>query len=319
VLVVDDYEPFRRFIRSTLQRAQGLLIVAEALDGLEAVQKSEELQPDLVLLDISLPKLNGIEAARRIRKLSPKIKIIFVSQESSADVLQEALDLGALGYVVKMHAGSELPDAVEAVCQGRRFISSGLSAPDENPSVSLMPRRSELDRSHVVQFYKDDASFLIGFTRFIETALNGGNTVIAIVTESHRNSILQRLGTQGLNIIPAIEHGRFILLDVAQTLSTFMVNGGVDPVRFQKAASDLVAAAAKGAHSRIAACGECAPTLLAKGQGDAAVQLEHLWDEIAITRGVDILCGYVLNGFQREPESHIYERICAEHSAVGSP
>jgi hypothetical protein len=217
-----------------------------------------------------------------------------------------------------MHAGSELLDAVEAVCQGRRFISSGLPAAHEDPSGSLMPRRSELDRSHVVQFYKDDASLLIGFTRFIETALNGGNTVIAIITESHRSDILQRLGAQGLNIIAAIEHGRFILLDVAQTLSTFMVNGVVDPVRFQRAAGDLVAAAAKGGRSRIAACGECAPTLLAKGEGDAAVQLEHLWDEIAITCGVDILCGYILNRFQREPESHIYKRICAEHSAVGS-
>ena len=102
-------------------------IVGEASDGLEAVQKAEELQPDLIVLDIGLPTLNGIEAARRIRKLSPESKILFVSQESSADVVQEALALGALGYVVKAHAGSELLAAVEAVLQGRQFISSGLS------------------------------------------------------------------------------------------------------------------------------------------------------------------------------------------------
>ena len=127
VLVVEDFEPFRRLICSTLRKRPGFQIVEEVTDGLEAVQKAEELQPDLITLDIGLPSLNGIDAARRIRKLFPKIKILFVSQESSADVVQEALALGALGYVVKAHAGSELLPAVEAVLQGRQFVSSGLS------------------------------------------------------------------------------------------------------------------------------------------------------------------------------------------------
>src|SRR5271168_4002216 len=130
VLVVDDYEPFRRFIYSTLAKRPDLQIVGEASDGLEAVQKAEELQPDLIVLDIGLPTLNGIEVARRIRKLCPECKILFMSQGSSADVAQEAFSLGALGYVVKAHAGSELLAAVEAVCQGRQFVSKGL--PDHN-------------------------------------------------------------------------------------------------------------------------------------------------------------------------------------------
>jgi len=123
VLVVEDYEPFRRFVRSTLGKRTDLQIVGEASDGLEAVQKAEQLQPDLILLDIGLPTLNGIEAARRIRKLSPKSNILFLSQESSADLVQEALDLGALGYVAKTHAGVDLLAALEAVCQGRRFVA----------------------------------------------------------------------------------------------------------------------------------------------------------------------------------------------------
>lgn len=126
VLVVDDYVPFRRFVCSTLSKRAELQIVGEASDGLEAVQKAEELQPDLIVLDIGLPTLNGIEAARKIRKLSPGSKILFVSQEASADVVQEALDLGALGYVVKSHAGGELLAAVEEVCKGNRFTGKGL-------------------------------------------------------------------------------------------------------------------------------------------------------------------------------------------------
>ena len=101
VLVVDDYERFRRIVCSTLGKRRDLQVVGEASDGLEAVHKAEELQPDLIVLDIGLPTLNGIEAARRIHKLCPECKILFVSQESSADLVQEALGPGARGYVVK--------------------------------------------------------------------------------------------------------------------------------------------------------------------------------------------------------------------------
>jgi DNA-binding NarL/FixJ family response regulator len=123
VLVVEDFAPYRRFICSTLASLGGLQIISEVSDGLEAVRKAEELRPDLILLDIGLPSLNGMEAARRIRKLSLESKIIFVSQESSADVVQAALDLGAQGYVVKAHAGTDLIAAVEAVLSGKSFVS----------------------------------------------------------------------------------------------------------------------------------------------------------------------------------------------------
>lgn len=124
VLVVDDFAPFRQLARSILTRNAELEIVGEASDGLEAVQKAAELKPDLILLDIALPSLSGLEAARQIRKLAPESKIIFLSQESSAEVVQEALGLGAWGYVVKAMAGSELIRAVESVISGKRFVSS---------------------------------------------------------------------------------------------------------------------------------------------------------------------------------------------------
>src|SRR4249920_417600 len=99
VLVVEDHEPFRRFVCSTLGTRQDLQIVGEASDGLEAVRKTEELRPGMVLLDIGLPGLNGFEAARRILALVPTCKIIFLSQENSAEIVQAAFSLGARGYV----------------------------------------------------------------------------------------------------------------------------------------------------------------------------------------------------------------------------
>jgi len=127
ILMVDDFEPFRRLVRSTLQKMTGLKVVCEVSDGLEAVQKAQELLPDLILLDIGLPRLNGLEAARQIRKLAPESKILFLSVESDADVVQEAMSLGAQGYVDKANVVGELLVAVEAVCQGQQFISGGLS------------------------------------------------------------------------------------------------------------------------------------------------------------------------------------------------
>ena len=326
VLVVDDYEPFRQFVCSTLGERQDLQVIGEASDGLEAVRKAEELRPDMMVLDIGLPTLNGIEVARRIRKLVPECKILFLSQESSVDVAQAAFSLGAMGYVVKAHAGSELLDAVEAIYQGRLFLSKGLRGHDptdvfsaQEVLPSLVPTQEKITHSHEVQFYSDDAALLFGLARFIEPALNAGNPVIVVATESHRKGLLQILLARGIDAAAAMEQGLYLALDVYDALSTFMVNDLPDSARFLKVFGDLLSSASKAAkakHPRVAACGEFAPTLWAQGNVDAAIQVEHLTDEVARTRDVDILCGYVLTGFQREQGSHICERICAEHSAV---
>lgn len=130
LLVVEDSEPFRKFICSTLGKRPEFQIVGEITDGLEAVQRAQELQPDIIVLDIGLPSLNGIEVARRIRKQSPGSKILFVSQETSADVVQEALDTGARGYVVKTDAGSDLLEGLNAVLRGEQFLGKRFSGHD---------------------------------------------------------------------------------------------------------------------------------------------------------------------------------------------
>jgi DNA-binding NarL/FixJ family response regulator len=130
IFVVDDFEPCRRFVSTTLQKQLTLQVIGEAVDGLEAVQKAHQQQPDLILLDIGLPTLNGIEAARRIRELSPKSKILFVSENRSWDIVEEALRTGAGGYVVKSDAAGELLPAVHAVLGGKRFVSASLAGHD---------------------------------------------------------------------------------------------------------------------------------------------------------------------------------------------
>ena len=124
ILLVDDVEQWRRSVCSMLQSYPRLHIVAEAVDGLEAVQKAQELQPDVILLDIGLPNLNGIEAARRIDQLAPRAKVLFLTQNPDWEIARLALNESALGYVLKADAGHELLPAIEAVFHGEKFVSS---------------------------------------------------------------------------------------------------------------------------------------------------------------------------------------------------
>jgi DNA-binding NarL/FixJ family response regulator len=340
VLVVDDSGPFRTFIGSTLGRRPELQIVGDVTDGLQAVQKAVELHPDLILFDIGMPRLNGIEAAQQIRRLSPKSKIIFVSQESSADVVQQVLSLGACGYVVKMDAARELLPAIDAVLRGEQFVgsrfagqdfsgASDIAASDEGASegfrskaVASLHRDEGVTRRHEAHFYSDEACLLDRITQFIGAALMAGNSTIVLATEPHRAALLPRLQAHGLEVDVAIEQGRYIALDAAETLSIFMINGMPDSVRFLKAFDDLIATAAgvaKGEHSaQVAVFGECVSLLWAQGNAEAAIRMEQLGNEVALRHDIDILCAYPLGSLQGGMDTHIFQQICAEHSAVFS-
>src|SRR5215472_13653864 len=126
VLVVDDHEYWRKLASTTLQKRPGLKVVGEASDGLQAIRLAQQLQPDLIVLDVGLPDLNGIEAARTIRNLCPNSKIAFMTANRSRDIAEQALSTGACGYIVKSDAASELLPAIKAVLEGKRFLSASL-------------------------------------------------------------------------------------------------------------------------------------------------------------------------------------------------
>jgi KaiC/GvpD/RAD55 family RecA-like ATPase len=156
---------------------------------------------------------------------------------------------------------------------------------------------------------------VVGFTHFIEAALKAGKALIVVATESHRKSLLQRLQEQGVDIAAAIEQGRYLPLDVADTLSTFMGNDLPDPVRFFGVVGDLIAAATRataGEQSRVAICGECASILWAQGNADAAIQVERFCNQLTKRYEMDILCGFSLSSFYREEDKQVFQKICSE-------
>lgn len=302
-------------------------------NGLVAVREAQRLQPDLILLDIGLPILNGFEAARQIRTLSPTSKIVFVTQESSADVVQEALNIGASGYVVKADAGRELIAAVTAVLRGERFVgsrfaghdfsgTSNLRTTNEYPAPEPIPiRKVEIAHRHDAHFYSNDDFLLDGFTRCIVTALNGGSAVIVFASESHRNSLIFRLQAHGIDMTAAIDQRRYVPLDPVDILSKFMVDDLPDSSRLFKVISDLIATVSSGtggAHTRVVACGGLAPVLLSQGKPESAIRLEQLWDQVVKRYRLDTLCTYSRSSFESEQDRDVFQRICGLHSSVHS-
>lgn len=313
ILVVDDFAPWRRYVSLKLSLRPEWNVVGEASDGQEALEKAQALQPDLVLLDVGLPVTSGIEAAQRIRKLSPKSKILFVSQNHSLDIAKEALRTGARGYVLKSDATTELLPAVEAVVMGYGFLSPWLASHD-------LPVASDKQaHHHEAGFYSDDKGFLDDVALFIGAALSIGDSAIVVATKSHRDDLLPKLQTHGLDMDAVTAQGRYVALDAMDARSVFMRDGMPDPVLFMTGFGDLIVKARKAAqvkHARVAIFGEGVHLLWAEGNVEAAIQIEKLCNQLTEQYDVDVLCSYFLGHVPSGMDDMIYQRICAEHSAV---
>jgi DNA-binding NarL/FixJ family response regulator len=318
VLVVDDYEPWRRQIKSALQASPRWRVVGEAADGLDAVQKAHALRPDLILLDVGLPVLNGIDAARRILALDPDRRILFLSENQSWDVVEAALGAGGFGYVLKSDAGRDLLSAMAAVVEGQRFISRSLTGHGFDKTE---PERVAREASHVAAFYSHDAALVDDYARFAEAALKAGKGLIVVSLDSRRRGLEQGLQARGIDVDHATGDGRYRWTDVADALSNVIVDDWPDEARFRNVMPAFImeaAAASIGERPRVAAWGECAPTLWRDGKAEAAIRLEHLWDELARAYDLDIFCAYSRKDLPHDEDGHVFQEICAAHSVVHS-
>ena len=237
-LVVDDFEPWHDFVSKTLQREPELHIIANAYDGADGVRQALELQPDLILLDIGLPKLNGIEAARLIHQFAPESRILFTTENRSWDIAQAALSTGASGYLVKSSAGSELLPAIDAVLQGKQFVSARLkdcnlidNADCVRREEVIRPSQLQTVSCHGLRVYANDIAFVDGLAQSIKAALENGNASIIIASESHCSDVLQKLRADGVDVPAGVEQSLLVLLDVADSLSTFMVEPATNDIQ----------------------------------------------------------------------------------------
>jgi len=309
VLVVEDHEPFRRVICELLQQRADLLIVGEAADGLDAICQAEALRPDVVMLDIGLPMLSGLEVAGRIRARVPDAKLMFVTNESSLEVVEQAFRRGAHGYLYKPRVQRDVLPVLEAIIRGGRFVSGGLERVAQGDSLAA--------HHHDVVFCSSDAVLIGAFSRFIAGELSEGNAVVAVVTAAHERSLQSSLEAAHVDVALAIRQQRYLPVNVSELLAKATVNGCPDPLRYLDAAGDLLTEVTRRAtdnHARVAACGEGTSIFWSQGHVEAAIQIECLLDEIAMSRQMDILCAYPLAA--RDESVPTVRRLCAEHTAV---
>ena len=190
VLIVDDHQLVREGLRSMLERMPDAEVVGEARDGAEAVTAIEELHPDVVLMDISMPTMNGLEATRRATKLPGKPKILILSMHADKEYVRQAFLAGAMGYMVKDATSHELAQAVAAVARGDGWISpaiaphvvdevKGAGEPRHAPGSELTPRQRE-----VLQLIAEGHA----------TKAIAGKLGVSVKTiETHRAQIMERL------------------------------------------------------------------------------------------------------------------------------
>ena len=311
VLVVDNFEPFRQFLLSHLRQRSDLQVVGQAADGLDAVRQAANLQPDVVLLDIGLPRLHGLEAANRIRQSSPQARIVFVSQECAFGLADEVMRIGAWGYVHKQRVHRELLPAIDAALGGTRFFSGCL----------VHKAAGDDSFQHEAQFYSDERNFSDGLADLVHSALKRGERALVVATGKHRSSLVRRFPDFAIDLLSAQEERRLILLDAAETLARILVKGMPDSAQFSEIIGPLVSTANKDRTSggpRVTVFGEMVALLWADGSYQATNRLEQLWNELALRHRFSLHCAYPIDALYNPHNRELIMSVCRLHSMVCS-
>jgi DNA-binding NarL/FixJ family response regulator len=338
VLLVEDFCTFRRAIRTMLESHAEFQVVGEAEDGEAAIQLAAKLLPDIILLDINLPKWNGLQIMPQVLKLSPSSKIVFLTQEPSPEVAEEALRLGALGYVVKSDAGGELLKALEAIMREERYLSRRLNTQMTSETLQGLgitkaatthnanggipgSQRESIQCAHEAQYYVHDSDFLESLQGCVSKALTAGDAVIVFLTLSHQLALCRRLQARGLTLNDELRTGRLRLVDAEATITGYLGDGLPGEARSREEAGLLIESADKariGEHSRVCVFGECLSLLYARGKADIVLALERLWGELARTHNLYLRCWYQMSREQLKSDRQFFQKVCEEHTAVHS-
>jgi two-component system, NarL family, response regulator NreC len=190
ILLVEDLAIVREGLRTMLEARSDLCIVGEAEDGRQAVEEAARLEPDIVVMDIELPRLSGIEATREIRKVRPETQVVILSVQDSCSVVEEALRAGASGYVIKTGTRRDLFDAVDALRAGRMYLSPGVA-----DQVVMALRRPDRAEASAVTLTEREREILERVVEGLSAKEIASELDISVRTvETHRHKIMRKLG-----------------------------------------------------------------------------------------------------------------------------
>jgi DNA-binding NarL/FixJ family response regulator len=281
-------------------------VAAAVTDGRSALDTVPRLDPDLVVLDISMPGLDGLQTAAELKRLGVRAKIVFLTMNEDDGFVANAMRVGAMGYVVKTLASSDLLPALRHAFAGRRYLPS------------LAPLAMTDTVAHALQFRGDDSSWLDDITEALIGALHRGDIIASALIESNRDAIAVRMHERGWNAADLEREGRYLVFDAEDAATRVMRDGRPDRESIARmiAALEHARASSAAGSRQLTIVGEIAATLCRRGNPEAAFEVERIWDEVTAGLPILTLCTYPIACFDDDRAHGLASAISTCHSVI---
>lgn len=305
VLLADDDAGILKAISRTLET--DFDVVATVMDGRNALDAVPRLDPDVVVLDISMPGLNGFQTAEELKRLGSRATIVFLTMHQDDDFVSKALRCGAMGYVLKTLASSDLTPALHHALAGRRFLRS------------LTPLVMTGADTHAAQWWGDDRSGLDGVAAVLSSALHRGDTVATALIESNSDALAVRMKERGWDLADVGKQGRYLVFDAEEAATRIMRAGRLhrDSIAEMVAALESARrASAAGPRSHLTIVGEMSAVLCRRGTPEAALELERIWDDLTRSLPILTICTYPKGCFDHAGVPGLVSSISAHHAVI---
>jgi CheY-like chemotaxis protein len=288
--------------------SQDFQVVAAVVDARQAIDATVRLDPDVVVLDITMPEIDGFAAARELRRAAPRTRVLFLTMHESDEYVTAAFGTGAAGYVLKTRIGSDLVGALDHVLDGQLFV----------PSLTTLSTIASSRGGHAALFYNSDPALIHGAVRLADAALERGDTVVVLAREAIRAGITQHL-KERYSVPALIQQGRLVEQDVVEALSQIMPDGRFDPMRLARAVEALDRgrlASPRGRQARLTLIGEVVAALYRNRDYDTAVISERLWNDLTGPLPMLTVCCYPFTNPRHQDEAALFAGVCGEHWAI---
>jgi CheY-like chemotaxis protein len=328
ILVADDHELVRRGVRSLLQTRPDIEVCGEATDGRDAIEQARSLTPDLIVMDISMPGLNGLNATRIIQRENSHCKVIIITQNDGKVAREQARSVNANGVVAKSDLSRDLLRTIGRVMMenntdlghakgahgshnsaGIDGVAAGVGEPWRGLLANAAPR------DHIVQLYQDQQFLNRAVCRFAAAAITNGEGVILVPTVAHWDAFRPRLEAEGVDVRAAEKRGQLTVVDADNLLPTFMRDGMPDSPVFMGLAANVVSQArGDGRYAKVRWWGEMVNILWERGEVAASMNLEDQFDRLAHEQDIAIFCSFLMDNFDGSVNARMLPRLGENHS-----
>ena len=305
MLLVDDHVRILESVAKEL--AVDFEVVAMVTDGQQALAAADRLAPDLIVLDVAMPGLDGFQTLRQLKRNGTRAKIVMLTMYESDEYVAKAIDCEAHGYVLKTRIRQDL------VCALKHAVA------DQFLMTQISPLAAADRGGHAVLFYSHEPAFYDEAARYLATALARGDSIALTLTEPDRKGIGRRLSDEGWDLNELERQRRYLEFDSEEALAQVMRRGSVDEDHLAEMIDSMERArlaSSLGPQSRLTFCGAVAPLLCRDGKPELAIQVERAWDALTGTLPFLSVCAYPLEYLTANTPPEFFAHICAEHSVV---